>query len=66
MCAGQEQPETAIAATDHYYRVYVSGYVFPKLPAGSTEDEIRKAVADAVDDGYLDITSTLVEGAFDD
>ncbi len=59
-------PADRFAATDHFYRVYVSGYVFPKLPAGSTEDEIRKAVADAVDDGYLDITSTLVEGEFDD
>lgn len=49
------------AASDHYYRVYVCGYVFPKLPEGSTNEQIREAVENEVETGCLDITKTTVE-----
>lgn len=58
--------DSSDTAKKHYYRVFVGGYVFPQLPPGSTDEQIRMAVEKCVwEDGDLDITRMTVETEFD-
>ncbi len=51
---------------DHYFRVFVGGYVFPQLPLNSPEADVKAKAERMTEDGDLDVTQTVIEGEFDD
>jgi hypothetical protein len=52
--------------TVHRYRVRVTGYVFPALPVGASEDEVKKLAQEEAEAGELDVTNTEIESEFFD
>jgi hypothetical protein len=50
----------------HLYRVRVTGYVFPELPAGTPDEDVKTRAREDVENGDLDVTDCAIEAEFDD